>query len=835
MQTFSRLSQTFLPQHYDLSLTINREERTFTGLITIEGNLLSGDYIPLHAKDLTITQVTINGMPGTHSHHEYDELHLHTDNLVPGEYITVIEFSGTITDAMTGIYPCYFDHNGTDKELIATQFESHHAREAFPCVDEPEAKATFSLTLSTESGVEVLSNMPIKKQTAGDLTVTQFETTPKMSTYLLAWVVGELHKKTARTKRGIEVNVWATPTQPEDSLDFALDIATRCIDFYEEYFNIPYPLPKCDHVALPDFSSGAMENWGLITYREIALLANRKSGIDTKRYIATVICHELAHQWFGNLVTMRWWDDLWLNESFATMMEYVAVDALEPDWHIWRDFASSEAVMALRRDSLAGVQPVHVPVTHPDEISTLFDGAIVYAKGAKLMRMLQHYIGHDDFRTGLTAYFTQHAYNNTEGKDLWNALATASGKDISHIMETWISQSGFPLVTITEKAGKVALTQEQFFVGPHKPSDQLWPIPLSSTDPALPPLFTKQKETITNTKPFFLNNEDTSYFITRYPESFITKRLDSIVNETASEITRLQFLHEQSLLAKAGIIPLAAMIPILQVYVNETNEAVWGIISLVIAELRRTVEGDKEGEVLLKEFVKKLVEKQFNRLGWKPQKNESDNDTVLRGTIVALMLYTEDEAAIKAAHTLYLSKPIAFHSPELRSSLIANEVRHYHSHTIVKELLSYYADESNSEIQSDIAVGATAARTPESIAHILRALQNKNLIRPQDVFRWFAYMMRNHHARTATWQWLRTNWDWIEKTFASDKSLDTFPRYAANALATPEELEEYSTFFAPHAKNPSLARAIEIGIGEIKGRIEQIARDKEAIKNALRP
>src|SRR5690606_17777891 len=261
------------------------------------------------------------------------------------------------------------------------------------------------------------------------------------------------------------------------NLDFALDIATRTIDYFDDYFGVPYPLPKADHVALPDFSSGAMENWGLITYREIALLVDPKTTtLSTKHAAATVITHELSHQWFGNLVTMQWWNDLWLNESFANMMEYVAVDALEPSWDIWLDFATGEVVSALRRDSLDGVQSIQIDVNHPDEISTIFDPSIVYAKGGRLLRMLQAYIGDDAMKRGLKAYFEKHQYTNTEADDLWASLGEASGKDIASFMHAWMTQPGFPVVSATKNGNTITLTQKQFFIGPHEDKGRTWPV-----------------------------------------------------------------------------------------------------------------------------------------------------------------------------------------------------------------------------------------------------------------------------------------------------------------------------------------------------------------------
>ncbi|MEO7905130.1 MAG: M1 family metallopeptidase, partial [Candidatus Saccharimonadales bacterium] len=463
MQTVSRLIQQFIPEHYQLSVTLDRTGRTFDGIVAMMGATVEGSTtITVHAKELNISSVTLDGKAATWQAGVNDEVTITHPDIVAGDHIVVIAFDGTITDSMHGLYPCYYEDNGVKKELLATQFESHHAREVFPCIDEPEAKATFDVTLTTEQNVKVIGNMPVLSQKSdGDLLVTTFDTTPRMSTYLLAWVTGELHGKTAMTKNGVEVNVWATPAQTPASLDFALDIATRTIDFFDEYFDTPYPLPKSDHIALPDFSSGAMENWGLITYREVALIADPvTASISSRHYIAEVIAHELSHQWFGNLVTMKWWNSLWLNESFATLMAYIAVDALHPEWNVWLDFATMESIMALRRDAIDGVQSVQMDVHHPDEISTLFDGAIVYAKGARLLRMLQQYIGDDAFQAGLKTYFTKHEYGNTEGADLWKELGVASGKDIVQFMETWISQPGYPVLSVSKVGNRINLSQQ---------------------------------------------------------------------------------------------------------------------------------------------------------------------------------------------------------------------------------------------------------------------------------------------------------------------------------------------------------------------------------------
>ncbi len=834
-----QLINIFRPAHYELSLNIDHSKRTFSGTATISGAIVEGfDYIALHSKDLTIVSAHIDGASATATHHDNDELRLSQDGLTAGNHIIVIEFSGTATDAMHGMYPAYFEHNGVKKHLIATQFESHHAREVFPCVDEPSAKATFDVTLTTINGVTVLGNMPIKSQkTENSSLVTTFDTTPKMSTYLLAWVVGEMHSKTAHTSSGVEVSVWATLAQKPESLDFALDIATRTIEFYDEYFDTPYPLPKSDQVALPDFSSGAMENWGLITYREVALLADPStSSISSKQYIATVITHELAHQWFGNLVTMKWWNNLWLNESFATLMEYIAVDALHPEWNIWLDFASNETIMALRRDAIDGVQSVQMDVNHPDEISTLFDGAIVYAKGARLLRMLQQYIGDEAFQLGLKDYFMSFAYGNTEGDDLWNALSKSSSKDVAGMMNTWISQPGYPLVDVTGDTDQnITLKQSQFFIGEHAQSDRLWPIPLNSPCSEMPELLTEAEVTVKrhHTTPLLLNSGNASHFITHYSPELLAQLLESVKNKSMSEIDRLALLNEMTLLARSGRITSAELIPLLEAYANETSEPVWGIISLTLAELRKFVETNPKAEKDLRTLSADIARAQYEKLGWQPKPGEDTEIEKLRSIIVSLMIYGEDEGAIKIAQDLYQNEGLEGLNPELRSVILSSVVRHDESGDITANLIKQYSSVQDAELTQDICLGLTSTRSDSVIDTLLANMMDSSLIRPQDTARWFAYLIRNRYARTAAWSWLENNWGWIESTFGGDKSYDYFPQYAASGLITAEEFAKYKAFFGPMEDNPSLTRVIKLGAVEIEARVSLIDKDGPAVVEAL--
>ncbi len=837
MKTVPRLLDTFTSHHYNLTLDLTRaEEKSFSGTVIITGES-TGSSISLHAKDLTIHMALIDDQPAEFSHGEFDELRLSRPEFSSGQHTVRIDFSGTITDAMHGLYPCYFTHDGVKKQLFATQFESHHAREVFPCVDEPAAKATYDVTLVTTPGLTVLGNMPFttSSEKDGALTTT-FATTPRMSSYLLAFVVGELHKKTARTTSGVEVNVWATPAQSEETLGFALDIATRSIDFYDEYFGVPYPLPKSDHVALPDFSSGAMENWGLITYRESCLLADPKlTPESSKRFIATVIAHELSHQWFGNLVTMQWWNDLWLNESFANMMEYVAVDALHPEWRMWEDFATGEVTAALRRDSLDGVQPVQADVNHPDEISTLFDPAIVYAKGGRLLVMVRRLIGEEAFRAGLKSYFEKFAYQNTVGDDLWRELETASGQPIISLMNTWISQPGLPIVRVEQdnstEQPTATLRQERFFIGDHQPSDALWPIPLFANQPLDDEILTERENTFTIEKPLQLNCGLNGHFVTKY-DNATREQLLANIHELPT-LDKICLLQDATLLARSGFENSASLLPLALSLKHETNEKVFDMAAGTLVELRKFVDDDEAGRAQLKHISAKFAHDTFMELGWDEQDGESDDDRERRTAALGLMLYSEDSAVLMEAKQRFDQTSPDNLPAEIRPLIINANVRHFETPEMIDRLFTIYQNTPSADLQVDIALSLTSTKNPATTKRILTAIKDADSIRPQDASRWFAYLIRTRENRHIAWNWLKDNWTWVKDTFGGDKSYDTFIRYAASALLTRNELNDFTKFTTPLRIEPALARTIDLGIREVAGRVALIERDQAAVIDAL--
>ena len=833
MTKVPRLLDTFTPNHYNLTLDLTRaEEKEFSGTVIIFGESTS-ESILLHSKGLTIQSAAIDDQPADISFGEFDKLRLSQPNLENGNHTIHINFSGNITDAMHGLYPCYFTHDGVKKQLFATQFESHHAREVFPCVDEPAAKAEYDLTLITRPGITVLGNMPVKSEEEnGDSLTTTFEKTPRMSSYLLAFVIGELHKKSARTKSGVEVNVWATPAQNENTLDFALDIATRSIDFYDEYFGVKYPLPKSDHVALPDFSSGAMENWGLITYRESCLLADPElTPESSRRFIATVIAHELSHQWFGNLVTMHWWNDLWLNESFANMMEYVAIDALQPDWHMWEDFATNEVTAALRRDSLDGVQSVQADVNHPDEISTLFDPAIVYAKGGRLLVMVRKLIGEEAFRAGLKSYFEKFAYKNTAGNDLWQELELASGQPIVNLMNAWISQPGLPVVSVSNSHDAAILSQERFFIGEHQPSDALWPIPLFANQPLDVKILNQKETTVPIEKPLQLNCGLSAHFITKYDESTREYLLKNITE--LPTLDKICILQDATILARAGFENSASLLPLALSLKTETNEKVFGMAAGALTELRKFVDDNDAARGSLKKISGEFARATFEELGWDEKAGESDDDRERRTTALSLMMYSEDKEVLNEAKTRFDNNKLEDLPTEIRALIISANVRHFETPEMIENLFAAYKNTPSNDLQNDITIGLTSTKNPETAEKILANIKDSNIIRPQDASRWFVYLIRTRENRQIAWNWLKENWAWVEDTFGEDKSYDDFIRYAATALLTPNELDDFRQFFESMMDIPALTRTIKLGITEISARVELIKRDKEAVISAL--
>lgn len=843
MQAVKHFIETFVPEHYDLFLDLNRADKSFSGKVTITGEAKTSK-ISLHQKDLTVEAVEVAGQARPFTLDKDNEA-LYIELEAAGPVLVTITYTGQITDNMTGIYPSYYTVDGVKKEIISTQFESHFAREAFPSVDEPEAKATFDLALKFDQaeGELALSNMPeIDVENRKATGVWKFETTPRMSSYLLAFAAGDMQGITAKTKNGTLVGVYATKAHPESNLEFALDIAVRCIEFYEEYYGVKYPIPQSLHVALPDFSAGAMENWGLVTYREIYLLVDENSTALSRQTVALVVAHELAHQWFGNLVTMKWWDDLWLNESFANMMEYVSVDAIEPSWKIFEDFQTSGVPYALKRDATDGVQSVHVEVKHPDEINTLFDGAIVYAKGSRLMHMLRRWLGDDAFRKGLGAYFEKHQYGNTIGRDLWDDLSQASGRDVAAFMDAWLEQPGYPVVTAKVENDSLILTQKQFFIGEHEDRGRLWPVPLNSNWQGLPDTLTTERLEIPNYAALAaqndgalrLNTENTAHYITDYQGEL----LDALLNNLSSldNISKLQIVQERRLLAESGKISYADLLPVISKLANETSYMVVSAVSQLLEGLNRFVDEGSQTEEDYKALLKILSQSNFDRLGFEKQAGESDEDEMVRQLIVGNMIKADDETAKAQASQIFdkyrdnLEKlPAA-----IRLQVLVNQIKHHESKELTKLYLDLYVASNDGSFKNALSTALSYTKNKETLDGLLATWKDKFTVKPQDLSAWYARFLSRDFTQEAVWTWARENWDWIKAALGGDMSFDSFVISPAVVFKTEKRLAEYKAFFEPQLDDMAISRNISMGIKEIAARVELVKREKEAVEKAIR-
>ncbi|MDY3824306.1 M1 family metallopeptidase [Streptococcus sp.] len=843
METVEQFIEKFIPENYNIFLDINRSEKTFVGNVAISGEALD-NHISLHQKNLRIDSVKLDNQELSYRLDDANEA-LHIDLPETGTMTLILEFAGKITDNMTGIYPSYYTVEGRKKEVISTQFESHFAREAFPSIDEPEAKATFDLSIKfdQEENEIVLSNMPeINQDLRKETGVWTFKTTPRMSSYLLAFAIGDLQGKTAKTQNGTEVGIFSTKAHPLSSLDFSLDIAVRIIEFYESYYGVKYPIPLSYHVALPDFSAGAMENWGLVTYREVYLLVDENSTALSRQQVALVVAHELAHQWFGNLVTMKWWDDLWLNESFANMMEYVSLDAIEPSWNIFEDFQTTGVPLALQRDATDGVQSVHVTVNHPDEINTLFDPAIVYAKGSRLMHMLRRWLGDKDFASGLNRYFETFQYGNTVGRDLWKTLSDASGKNVANFMDAWLEQPGYPVVTACVENDTLILTQKQFFIGEHEDKGRIWQIPLNSNWEGIPDLLTTERLEIpnfsqlatVNKSAFRLNTENTAHYITNYEGILLDDVMANL--HDLDKTSKLQLIQDRRLLAESGQISYAELIPLLLKLKDETSHMVVTAMVQVTNGLSKFID---EGTVAAEDF-KALIEAihayNFERLGFEKISGESDEDEFVRQSVLNAMIYAENTMAVDKAKIIFeeYKEDIESIPASIRLYILINQIRQFESEELVKLYLDTYVKTNNGVFRRQLAQALSYTRDAKNLQYLLDGLKDKDIVKPQDLaMSWYHPLLSRNFTQEVTWTWARENWEWIKATLGGDMSFDKFVIYPANIFKTEKRLEEYKAFFEPQLNDLSISRNIMMGIKEISARINLISREKELVEEKL--
>ncbi|MDB5164065.1 MAG: hypothetical protein JWS12_683 [Candidatus Saccharibacteria bacterium] len=840
-----RLFESFEPAHYVLDLVPDKEVLTFTGKVTITGRKKGrpSRRLTFHQKGLKITRAGATfkdkktekpiSFDRINTHDSFDELRLHSKELLyPGQYTVELEFSGKITRSMDGIYPCFFTLNGQEEKLIATQFESHFARQVFPCIDEPEAKAIFDLTLTVPKSEVVVANTPIAStKIVGTMQQTTFETTPKMSSYLLAFVYGKLEYKETKTKDGVVIRAYATP-ENVGYTQYALDCAVKCLEFYNEYFDIPYPLPKYDMVALPDFAAGAMENWGLITYREQAMLVDEaNTSLPTKQHVAVVVAHELAHQWFGNLVTMRWWTDLWLNEGFASWIEYLAVDHMYPQWDMWTQFVVDELQPAFKLDALENTHPIEVPINHPDEIRTIFD-TISYNKGSSAIRMLHDFLGPTAFRDGLRHYLKQHKYGNTDTVDLWAALEEVSKKPVKQFMHAWTSLPGHPIVLANVAKNNVSLKQERFYFNQKsreasKPT--IWPIPLLSEDNKAPDSVSQAAESfsVSQGDTFRLNHGQSAFYRSMYNSEHLAKLGEQVRQGALPPVDRLGLLSDAFDAARAGYSNTVDALRLLTYYENEDNAAVWDIIAGGVLGVRAVLADEKLREDM-KPFIRQLIATQLKRLGWEAGSSESHFDKLLRLTILGMASVADEPSVVDKALGMFSKmKKSEDVTPDFRA-LIYNTAARNGAEPEYQKLLKLYGETNSSEEKVNLASALTGFKQPALIKQSLNLIKT-DAVRLQDVAYWVVYSFMNRYAKDMTWEWFKEHWEWMAKDLAGDPGFPRLPVYAARAFTDKSFLKDYDAFFAPNL-TPLIDRAVKQGAEIVEWQADWKQREAKAVK-----
>jgi len=832
MKAAKRLLKSIQPTYYRLDLDIDMAGFSYALDEELEFELLASTaQLELHCNGPKVEAATIDGQTVTAVRYDRAEetvILTAPGELAPGPHRLKLKISGVVSDSLHGLYRSSYQSEGQTQYWATTQFEATHARECFVCIDEPAAKATFTTSLSVPTGLTVVSNAPVTKtQGQAGRTRHQFEPTPIMSTYLVAFIVGEMAYTETTTKHGVTVRVYTTPDKRDDGR-FALETAAQTLDFYTEYFGIPYPLAKLDMLAVPDFAAGAMENWGAVTYRESDLLISEGSSAQSNRErVAMVVTHELAHQWFGNLVTMAWWTDLWLNEGFASWIQYLASDHLFPEWKFWEKFVADDYSGARELDSLANTHPIEVEVRHPSEISEIFD-AISYEKGASVIRMLHHYLGDQAFRGGLQAYLRRYQYTSATTADLWSELESYSKQPVSAVMSAWTKQPGYPIVSFADGAIK----QKRF--GDHS-SPLLWPVPISAVtsqgEIKRTELFstTKAATELKLTGWFKPNLDQTAFYITGYTAGQLEQLSPKIPQLNA--IDRWGVLTDALALNRQGQLGAKPVLELLRAYRPDDNLIVWKAIAAGLGDYRLLAEGS-DCQKPLEQFVIQLSDRLVNRLGWQAAPNEENYQTLLRPIILMLAGMAGDRDVWHEALTQfggYMANGNL--DPNLRQTVYRLSGKFGDAATQT-QLWQLYRDSDQQEEKRRLFYGLASASDKAAIDKVLAATLSPD-VRSQDSIIYLAYTLFNDEAKQQSWDFIKEHWAELKQRYGgAGHMLSRLPTYLSMVFASSEVADEIESFLAANG-TPEMSRSIKQGVERIRIQADWRKRDLEAIASFL--
>lgn len=811
-----RLPSFVVPSHYRIHLEPDLAEATFSGSVEIEVEVgQATDDIQINSSELVISTASLLDAVGTRvetsevTHdEEMERATLSFDSeLSAGPYTIVAEFTGILNDQLRGFYRSVFtDDDGIEHTIATTQFESTSARRAFPCFDEPAFKASYGVTLVVPEGEFAVSNGPTIFETSlGDgRKEIVFEDTMVMSTYLVAFIVGPFEATDPVNVDGVPLRI-VHPIGKGHLTDYALESGAFALKFFTEYYGIPYPGQKLDMVAVPDFAFGAMENLGCITYREVLLLVDKSRSTEPELLrVADVIAHEIAHMWFGDLVTMEWWNGIWLNEAFATFMATMSSDNFNSEWGRWNQF-SLERSMAFDVDSLANTRPIEVEVNSPEDAEAMFD-LLTYEKGGSVLRMLEQFLGEEEFKDGISYYLNKHKYANTETNDLWDAIEHVTRLPVRRIMDSWIFQKGYPLVSasISGDGSTITLSQERFLYTEGDEADTtIWSVPVVmkiGTDSGVVEvryLLEEKSAEIKFESPAVwasANAGGSGFFRARYSAEMLTALSESMF-ENLTPIERYGLVDDTWSSMMAGRTSATDFLDFAGSFQNETDLDVWTVLSGCLVGLNKLVEG--EAELQYKAVIRDLAQPALDRLGWEPSESDTSRDLELRGLFIRLLANVGDDAlVIKNASDLHDSYLNHAGSVEPNIAAAATGVVAANGDTAKYEVFLEKYKNSATPQEERRYQSALAAFPGQDEMNRTLVMSLDGTVRTQDAPYLLAVCMRNKDQGYLAWEFIKDNWDKINDDFPSNSIVRMLS--GVTSLSTPGQADDVIAFFDDH-------------------------------------